>query len=70
MIVGDKKWIPPRQASAHSKNVSGQGFSMATNCRHFSSHLPTKENGTIRDYILVSLLTGGRRGNVESMRWD
>jgi integrase len=36
----------------------------------FFKSLAKEENGTIRDYILVSLLTGGRRGNVESMRWD
>lgn len=36
----------------------------------FFKSLAAEENETIRDYILVSLLTGGRRSNVESMRWD
>jgi integrase len=36
----------------------------------FFKSLAQEGNETIRDYILVSLLTGGRRGNVESMRWD
>jgi integrase len=36
----------------------------------FFKSVATEENETIRDYILVSLLTGGRRSNVVSMRWD
>ena len=36
----------------------------------FFKSLAREENITIRDYILVSLLTGGRRSNVGSMRWD
>jgi integrase len=36
----------------------------------FFKSLAQEENATNRDYILIALLTGGRRGNVESMRWD
>jgi integrase len=36
----------------------------------FFKSLSAEENTTIRDYILVCLLTGGRRRNVDSMRWD
>jgi len=36
----------------------------------FFKSLAGEENETIRDYVLVSLLTGGRRSNVVSMRWD
>jgi len=36
----------------------------------FFKSLAQEANETIRDYILVSLLTGGRRSNAQSMRWD
>lgn len=36
----------------------------------FFKALADEENETIRDYILVSLLTGARRSNVLAMRWD
>ncbi len=36
----------------------------------FFKSLGQEQNETIRDYILVCLLTGGRRSNVESMQWD
>jgi integrase len=32
--------------------------------------LAQEPNGTVRDYFLVSLLTGARRSNVLSMRWN
>jgi integrase len=37
--------------------------------RAFFQSLSQESNETIRDYILVSLLTGARRGNVQEMRW-
>jgi integrase len=36
----------------------------------FFKSLAEELNSTIRDYILVSLLTGARRSNVQEMRWD
>ena len=36
----------------------------------FFRSLAEELNSTIRDYILVSLLTGARRSNVQEMRWD
>jgi integrase len=36
----------------------------------FFEALAQEPNDTIRDYILISLLTGVRRSNVLSMRWD
>ncbi|MBU2820337.1 site-specific integrase [Acidithiobacillus caldus] len=36
----------------------------------FFEALAEEENVDIRDYVLISLLTGGRRSNVLSMRWD
>jgi integrase len=32
--------------------------------------LDVEQNATARDFILICLLTAGRRSNVESMRWD
>jgi integrase len=36
----------------------------------FFEALAQEGNSTLRDYILLSLLTGARRGNVVAMRWD
>ncbi len=36
----------------------------------FFEALAEEPNETIRDYVLLSLLTGGRRDNVLTMRWD
>ncbi len=36
----------------------------------FFEALATEENTDIRDYVLLSLLTGARRSNVLAMRWD
>jgi integrase len=36
----------------------------------FFQSLMAEENFTIRDYVLVSLLTGARKGNVLEMRWE
>jgi integrase len=36
----------------------------------FFAALAEEPNATIRDYILMSLLTGARRANVLAMRWD
>jgi integrase len=35
----------------------------------FFKALAEESNGTIRDYIFVSLLTGARRSNVQEMEW-
>jgi len=36
----------------------------------FFEALAKEENTAIRDYVLISLLTGARKANVLSMRWD
>ncbi len=36
----------------------------------FFQAVANEENETIRDYVLLSLLTGARRANVLSMRWE
>ncbi len=44
-------------------------FLQADELPRFFQALAEEPNDTIRDYILLSLLTGGRRGNVLAMRW-
>jgi len=44
-------------------------FMDADELRAFFKSLAEEENETIRDYILVSLLTGARRSNVQEMLW-
>jgi integrase len=36
----------------------------------FFASLAAEENESLRDYLLISLLTGARRGNVVAMRWQ
>jgi len=36
----------------------------------FFKALDQETSTTIKDYILILLLTGARRGNVLSMKWD
>lgn len=38
--------------------------------RAFFQSLAEELNTTVRDYMLISLLTGARRSNVQAMRWD
>ena len=44
-------------------------FMDGTELRAFFQSLAEELNTTVRDYILISLLTGARRGNVLAMRW-
>jgi integrase len=36
----------------------------------FFAALADEQNGTFRDYVIISLLTGARRANVQAMRWS
>jgi len=53
----------------HSE-VSRDRFLQPDELPKFFEHLLAYPNTTIRDFILMSLLTGARRGNVMAMRWD
>ncbi|MCD6297436.1 MAG: tyrosine-type recombinase/integrase [Deltaproteobacteria bacterium] len=44
-------------------------FLQADELPRFFKALNEEPNGTLRDYILISLLTGARRSNVLAMRW-
>lgn len=45
-------------------------FLQADELPRFFKALENEENDVVRDYILISLLTGARRSNVLQMRWD
>jgi integrase len=45
-------------------------FLQADELPHFFKALNEEPNETLRDYIFISLLTGARRSNVLSMRWN
>ncbi|MDO6461923.1 tyrosine-type recombinase/integrase [Granulosicoccaceae sp. 1_MG-2023] len=45
-------------------------FLMSDELSRFFAAVAEEQNPVIRDYILMSLLTGARRSNVLAMRWD
>lgn len=52
------------------KEVSRDRFIQADELPRFFEALAEEPNETIRDYVLVSLLTGARRSNVLAMKWE
>ncbi len=52
------------------REQSRDRFIQADELPHFWKSLAEEQNETIRDYIIVSLLTGARKSNVLSMRWE
>ena len=53
-----------------NKETQRDRFLQSDELSRFFKALADEENKTIRDYILLSLLTGARRFNVQSMRWQ
>jgi integrase len=45
-------------------------FMDAEELKEFFEALKQESNPTMRDYVFLALLTGARRRNVQSMRWD
>ena len=60
----------PAQRIKQFKEVSRERFLQADELQRFFEAVAEEENETIRDYILISLLTGARRANVLAMQWD
>lgn len=52
------------------KEVSRDRFLQSDELPRFFKSVADEPNETIRDFILISLLTGARRDNVLSMRWE
>ena len=50
--------------------VKRERFMDGNELRAFFQSLKAELNTTIRDFLLVALLTGARKGNVQAMRWD
>lgn len=62
--------INPASATKTRKKVSRDRFLQTNELPRFFTALAGETNETIRDYLLVSLLTGARRSNVLAMRWS
>ena len=52
------------------KTVKRDRFLQASELPRFFIALGEEQNHTVRDYLLLSLLTGARRANMLAMRWD
>ena len=60
----------PAQGIKHYKEKSRERFLQADELQSFFKSVAEEENETIRDYVLISLLTGARRANVLAMQWE
>lgn len=60
----------PATGIKRNKEVSRDRFLQEDELPRFFSALAEETNETMRDYFLISLLTGARRANVLSMRWE
>lgn len=60
----------PCDGTKKFKEKSRDRFLQPDELPRFFEALSTEPNDTIRDYFLLSLLTGARRANVLSMRWE
>ena len=52
------------------RETKRERFLLPEELPRFYEALAAEENETIRDYIAMSLFTGGRRSNVEAMSWE
>ena len=59
----------PTQGIKKFKEKSRDRFLQSDELPKFFQALQNENNETMRDYFLISLLTGARRANVLSMRW-
>ncbi|MDR4517186.1 MAG: site-specific integrase [Nitrosomonas sp.] len=60
----------PAHGIAKFPELSRDRFLQSDELPRFFKSLAEEENETIRDYVLMSLLTGARRSNVLSMKWS
>ncbi|MCP5244815.1 MAG: tyrosine-type recombinase/integrase [Burkholderiales bacterium] len=60
----------PALGIRRNKEKSRDRFIQSDELPRFFQALSEEPNGTIRDYVLISLLTGARRSNVCSMKWQ
>ncbi len=62
--------LNPANGIKRNKEKSRDRFIQGDELPRFFQAVAKEENETIRDYILMSLLTGARRSNVLAMRWQ
>ncbi|WP_394809194.1 tyrosine-type recombinase/integrase [Nitrosomonas sp.] len=60
----------PASGIRRNKEKSRERFIQGEELPRFFQALADEPNQTIRDYVLMSLLTGARRSNVQAMRWQ
>lgn len=60
----------PTRGTKKFQEISRDRFLQADECERFFDSVNADENTTVRDYILLSLLTGQRKSNMLAMRWD
>ncbi len=61
--------VNPTKGIKRNPEKSRDRFIQSDELPRFFAALTAEPNSTIRDYILLSLLTGARRANVLAMRW-
>ncbi|WP_321855567.1 tyrosine-type recombinase/integrase [Paraburkholderia tropica] len=59
----------PATGIKHNKERSRDRFIQSDELPRFFASLAEEPNDTMRDFFLLALLTGARRGNVAAMRW-
>lgn len=59
----------PAQGIRRNRETSRDRFLQSDELPRFFQALADEQNSTVRDYFLLSLLTGARRANVLSMAW-
>jgi integrase len=69
-IEWDWEGTNPAQGIKKFKEKSRDRFLHPDELPRFFESLDAEENDAIRDYIYISLLTGVRKSNVLSMRWE
>jgi len=60
----------PAQRIKQFKEISRERFLQPEELQKFFESVTDEKNETIRDYILISLLTGARRSNILAMKWN
>lgn len=67
---GDWEKENPCKGIKKNREVSRERFLQSDELPRFFEALAAEPNRTLRDFVLISLFTGARKGNVVSMRWE
>ncbi len=71
-FASEEGWEQPNPAHGvrRFKEKKRDRFLDAQELRRFFAALTQEPNPTLRDFLLICLLTGARSGNVKAMRWE